>query len=238
TRCRALRRRARRRSRGVAAARAGHARARREAMAARDREPPWPAAHRRRPEVVPRGGQCGRGAPGTGSGRREPRRADRARDRRGARLPALRRERVPRRDAGRRDPLRALPRRVLSSRRRSLAALQPVQAARRRAVLEGRRGAEGAGLTHRRTNMIKSSPWPKVLPPLAIAVAIVVLVASAMLWLRGNGGGADAGDAGLGGLIATARAARASARAACVVAISPPSPWTALEAQLDALAGA
>ncbi len=110
--------------------------------------------------------------------------------------------------------------------------------------------------------MIKSSPWPKVLPPLAIAVAIVVLVASAMLWLRGNGGGADAGDAGLGGLIATTQAARADARAALAgeadafdrlatsrAEIARPraavagslagaSAWTALEAQLDALAGA
>jgi twitching motility protein PilJ len=58
--------------------------------------------------------------------------------------------------------------------------------------------------------MIKSSPWPKVLPPLAIAVAIFVLGAAAVLWLGGNGGG----DAGLGALIATTQAARADARSA------------------------
>ena len=59
--------------------------------------------------------------------------------------------------------------------------------------------------------MVKSSPWPKLLPPLAIVVAIVVLGAVAALWLGGGSGG---GDAGLGALIATTQTTRVDARSA------------------------
>jgi twitching motility protein PilJ len=60
--------------------------------------------------------------------------------------------------------------------------------------------------------MVKSSPWPKLLPPLAVALAIVLAVAAAWLWLGGRAGAP--GDRGLGALVATAQAARADARAA------------------------
>jgi twitching motility protein PilJ len=107
--------------------------------------------------------------------------------------------------------------------------------------------------------MVKSSPWPKVLPPLAIAVAIVVLGAAAVLWLGGRSGG---GDLGLGGLIATTQAARADARGALAGdaeafdrlaasraeiarsragsagSLAGASAWTALDAGLTALSGA
>jgi twitching motility protein PilJ len=59
--------------------------------------------------------------------------------------------------------------------------------------------------------MVKSSPWPKVLPPVAIVLAIALVGVAAWLWL--GGGGAAGGDPGLGALVATAQAARADARA-------------------------
>jgi len=60
--------------------------------------------------------------------------------------------------------------------------------------------------------MIKSSPWPKLLPPLAIVLAVVLVVAAAALWFGGGRAGADAG--GLGRAMAVAQAARADARGA------------------------
>jgi twitching motility protein PilJ len=59
--------------------------------------------------------------------------------------------------------------------------------------------------------MTQSSPWPKLLPPLAIVLAVVLLVAAGTLWLGGSGGSADGG---LGQLMAVAQAARADARGA------------------------
>jgi twitching motility protein PilJ len=60
--------------------------------------------------------------------------------------------------------------------------------------------------------MIKSSPWPKLLPPLGIALAVVLAVAAAFLWL---GGPAPAGgDGRLGELMAVTQALRAQARSA------------------------
>jgi len=60
--------------------------------------------------------------------------------------------------------------------------------------------------------MIKSSPWPKLLPPLAIVLAVVLAVAAAALWL---GGGKSAGaGGGFGQVMAVAQAARADARGA------------------------
>src|SRR5262245_39549324 len=60
--------------------------------------------------------------------------------------------------------------------------------------------------------MIKSSPWPKLLPPLAILLALVLLAAAAALWLAG--GSSSGGDAAIGELIAASQAARADSRAA------------------------
>ena len=60
--------------------------------------------------------------------------------------------------------------------------------------------------------MIKSSPWPKLLPPLGVVLAGVLLAAAGVVWW--NGSAPPASDGGLGELVATAQAARAEARAA------------------------
>jgi twitching motility protein PilJ len=60
--------------------------------------------------------------------------------------------------------------------------------------------------------MVRSSPWAKLLPPLGIVLAIVLVgVAAALLLERGS---APTAEADLGRLIATAEAARSHARAA------------------------
>jgi twitching motility protein PilJ len=64
--------------------------------------------------------------------------------------------------------------------------------------------------------MIKSSPWPKLLPPLAITLAIVLVVATGAIWLGGASGNGAGTDRGLGTLMAVAQAARSDARAALV----------------------
>ncbi|HEU4619113.1 MAG TPA: methyl-accepting chemotaxis protein [Gammaproteobacteria bacterium] len=57
--------------------------------------------------------------------------------------------------------------------------------------------------------MIKSSPWTKLLPPLAAVLAVALLATAAVLWVgRGQGSGAAAGR-----LVALAQAARAEAAA-------------------------
>ena len=35
--------------------------------------------------------------------------------------------------------------------------------------------------------MVKSTPWPKVLPPVAIVLAIALAAVAAWLWLGGEG---------------------------------------------------
>ena len=60
--------------------------------------------------------------------------------------------------------------------------------------------------------MAKSTPWPKVLPPVAIVLAIALAAVAAWLWLGGEG--AAGGDSGLGTLLVSAQAARADARGA------------------------
>ena len=59
--------------------------------------------------------------------------------------------------------------------------------------------------------MVKTSPWPKLLPPLGITLAIVLVAAAAVLWLD-SGTAPDGGGAGR--LVAVAQAARSQARAA------------------------
>jgi twitching motility protein PilJ len=61
--------------------------------------------------------------------------------------------------------------------------------------------------------MIKSSPWPKLLPPLGVALAVVLAVAAAFLWL-GGAPAAAGGDGRLGELMAVTQALRAEARSA------------------------
>jgi twitching motility protein PilJ len=60
--------------------------------------------------------------------------------------------------------------------------------------------------------MIKSSPWPKLLPPLAILLALVLFATAAALWFASRNAGG--GDAAMGELVAASQAARADARSA------------------------
>src|SRR6478752_7522558 len=114
--------------------------------------------------------------------------------------------------------------------------------------------------------MVKSTPWPKVLPPVAIVLAIALAAVAGWLWLGGPV--ATGGDSGLGVLVVTAQAARADARGAVAGdaaafdrlaasradiakqraaqstaqgaerAFATASSWTALDAALAALGGA
>jgi twitching motility protein PilJ len=59
--------------------------------------------------------------------------------------------------------------------------------------------------------MVKSSPWPKLLPPLGIVLVFVLAAAAAVLWLGAGEGAASDND--LGRLMAVTQAARAQARA-------------------------
>src|SRR4051812_3464758 len=60
--------------------------------------------------------------------------------------------------------------------------------------------------------MTKSTTWPRVLPPVAIVLAIALAAVAAWLWLGGPV--AAGGDSGLGILIAATQSARADAHAA------------------------
>jgi twitching motility protein PilJ len=61
--------------------------------------------------------------------------------------------------------------------------------------------------------MTKSSPWPKMLPSLGIALAVALLGAAGSVWWSGSGT-TMVNDGGLGELIATTQAARAEATGA------------------------
>ena len=61
--------------------------------------------------------------------------------------------------------------------------------------------------------MTKTSPWPKMLPPLGIALAIALLAAAGSVWWTGSGT-TTVSDGGLGELIAVTQAARTEARSA------------------------
>jgi twitching motility protein PilJ len=61
--------------------------------------------------------------------------------------------------------------------------------------------------------MTKSSPWPKMLAPLGIALAVALLAAAGSVWWSGSGT-TTVSDGGLGELIATTQAARAESTAA------------------------
>ena len=61
--------------------------------------------------------------------------------------------------------------------------------------------------------MTKSNPWPKMLAPLGIALAIALLAAAGSVWWSGSGT-TTVNDGGLGELIATTQAARAESNAA------------------------
>ena len=61
--------------------------------------------------------------------------------------------------------------------------------------------------------MTRSSPWPKLLPPLGIVLAVALLAAAGSVWWSG-GGTITVSDGGLGELIAVTQAARTEANAA------------------------
>jgi len=61
---------------------------------------------------------------------------------------------------------------------------------------------------------IKSGPWPKLLPPLGIMLAVVLLAAAGAVWW--TGAAAPASDAGMGELVALTQATRSQTRAALV----------------------
>jgi len=61
--------------------------------------------------------------------------------------------------------------------------------------------------------MTKSSPWPKLLTPLGILLAVALLGAAGSVWWNG-GGTTMVNDGGLGELIALTQAARSDANAA------------------------
>ncbi len=61
--------------------------------------------------------------------------------------------------------------------------------------------------------MTKASPWPKLLTPLGILLAIALLAAAASVWWSGSGT-TTVNDGGLGELIAVTQAARAEAASA------------------------
>jgi twitching motility protein PilJ len=61
--------------------------------------------------------------------------------------------------------------------------------------------------------MTKSSPWPKLLPPLGIALAVALLAAAGSVWWSGSGT-TNVSDGGLGELIAVTQAARTEASSA------------------------
>ena len=61
--------------------------------------------------------------------------------------------------------------------------------------------------------MTKSSPWPKLLTPLGILLAVALLGAAGSVWWSG-GGTTMVNDGGLGELMAVTQAARAEANAA------------------------
>src|SRR5262245_51824940 len=202
-RSRAVRDESHRRPRGVADTGAGHEGARRQAVASRHRELARPAADRRRFEVFPR--RCAvLGSASPSARRRKPRSSDGAHRRRGSRFPPLQLDRLSRRSHPERRSLRALSRRQLSLRPRGVAAIQSPQIARRSAVFDSGRNGEG---------MTKSSPWPKLLTPLGIMLAVALLAAAGSVWWSGSGT-TMVNDGGLGELIAVTQAARAEAYAA------------------------
>jgi twitching motility protein PilJ len=80
--------------------------------------------------------------------------------------------------------------------------------------------------------MIKSSPWTKLLWPLALALAAVLLVTAVLLTA---GGGGDA-DGRIGGLVALTQAARADARAVLAGDESKAAALSAARQEIDRLA--
>ena len=61
--------------------------------------------------------------------------------------------------------------------------------------------------------MTRSTPWPKMLTPLGIALAVALLAAAGSVWWSGSGT-TTVSDGGLGELIAITQAARTEANAA------------------------
>src|SRR5580700_2901755 len=154
-------------TRGAGGADGHHARAGRQALdqGPRQRARPAPADHR--PATVP-GQRPDPGDPQHPRGRgQSPRNPRRPAGRRGARLPALRRERVLGRCPADGGALRALPGRLVPPLPRAVAGHQPARRARERGVHRGRR---------------VSTPEKTVRPPtglaLLLALAALLVIAS------------------------------------------------------------
>src|SRR5262245_41288559 len=62
--------------------------------------------------------------------------------------------------------------------------------------------------------MVKSSPWPKLLPPLGIVLALLLIATAASVWLGGGPVGGAPTDGSVSRLIALTQATRAQLRAA------------------------
>jgi twitching motility protein PilJ len=78
--------------------------------------------------------------------------------------------------------------------------------------------------------MMKSSPWAKLLTPLAVLLAVVLVGLAGLLWLSPNGGAA----ASVSRLIALAEAARAEAPGALAGKAGSAERLAALRAEIDA----
>ena len=81
--------------------------------------------------------------------------------------------------------------------------------------------------------MTKSSPWPKLLTPLGILLAVALLGAAGSVWWNG-GGTTLVNDGGLGELMAVTQAARAEANAAV---LGDAASFDALEADRASMTG-
>jgi twitching motility protein PilJ len=85
--------------------------------------------------------------------------------------------------------------------------------------------------------MTKSSPWPKLLPPLGIALAVALLAAAGSVWWSGSGT-TTVSDGGLGELIAVTQAARTEASSAILGADESFADVEASRSAITALRGA
>ena len=79
--------------------------------------------------------------------------------------------------------------------------------------------------------MTKARPWPKLLPPLGIALAVALLAAAGSVWWNGSGT-TTVSDGGLGELMAVTQAARTEASSAI---LGTPASFDALAASRAAI---
>ena len=85
--------------------------------------------------------------------------------------------------------------------------------------------------------MTKTTPWPKLLPPLGIALAVALLAAAGSVWWNGSGT-TTVSDGGLGELIAVTQAARTEASSAILGTAPSFDVLVATRAAITSLRGA